>query len=115
MVNLGRGALTRLLNKNADGNTLLNVKDVGVPGAIGTLFLFLTAAVQVKNINVGKTLHKRLAHPSVGNPVDVRVVSDEGEYPRSCLLNSPLPEPNELDEVVIQIELLLVETLFVVL
>ena len=93
---------------------MADVEDVFVFRPIRADLLFLLAPVKVQDVDVGERLHERLTHASMGDTIDVGVVGDECEDARAGALDSPLGEPDELDEVVVQVELLLVQVLLVI-
>src|SRR6266849_3424766 len=89
-------------DEDANSHALLNIKDILVFCTIRRAFLLFAVSMQIKHINVIKTLHQTLAHPSKGGIIQVAMISDESENPMACLLDTPLCKAEKLHIVILQ-------------
>src|SRR5437667_8884394 len=89
-------------HENANGNSLLNVKNVLVFRTIKGLFLLFAITMQIKDIQVIETLQQAASHAPEGRVIQVAMIGDEGQDSIICLLNVPLREAHELYIVVTQ-------------
>src|SRR5437870_3552148 len=80
----------RIADEDAYGDALLNVENVLIFRAIGRQLLFLTAAVEIKEVEIREGLKEFTTHPAESRIVEVAVVRDEGKNPCSRPLNAPL-------------------------
>ncbi len=56
-MHFGRSNFTLFFNKNANRYALLNIENIFILAAIGSNLFLLGIAVQVKDINIGKSIH----------------------------------------------------------
>ena len=91
-----------MLDEQADGHALLDIKHVLVGRAVGGGFLFLGVAVQVENVDFVKRRQQALAHTAKGGVVQVGVVGNHRHHALAVLGHLPLGKAQELDVVVLQ-------------
>ena len=101
IMNFGRLGLAWFFHQQTDGYSLLNVKDIFVFTAIWSNLFLLGVAVQVKNINISKSVHQRLAHAAEGGVIQVGVISDKAQDTLPGALYPPLPEGKEFHIVIL--------------
>ena len=97
-----------------DGHSHRDVENVFILTAVRRSLLLLGTAVQVEDVDLVEGRHQGFAHAAVSDAVDVAVVGDEADNAVAGLLDTPLGKPDELDEVVVEVQLLLVQVLFIV-
>src|SRR5580704_5405703 len=89
---------------NANADTLSDVEDVLILGAVWRLFFFVCVAVKVKNAQMGECVHEALTHPAKGRVIEVAVVADVAEDTSRCSFNNYLRRADELYIIVLQPE-----------
>ncbi|MDA8010446.1 MAG: hypothetical protein MPK75_12185, partial [Alphaproteobacteria bacterium] len=100
-------------DKQVNGNTLHDVKYIFVRGAVRRGFFFAGVAVQIKNVNLVKSLEQGLSHLPVRDAFEKTVIRDVSKNTLPGFLHNMLAIANELDVVVIKIQLFLFQALFV--
>src|SRR6266853_6289754 len=83
-------------HKDTDSYPLLDIKDIFVLHTIGWSLFFLAVTMQIKHVNLIKTLHKTLAHPSEGEIIKIPMIGNESKNAVTSPFNAPLGKANKL-------------------
>ena len=89
-------------HENADGDALLDVKDILVAQSAKFAAVLQCVAVQVDDVYLVKRFEQRLAHATEGRIGQIRVVGDESDDAAAGLLDPALRVADELHVVVIE-------------
>jgi hypothetical protein len=80
----------RLLDQQADGDTLLNIEHIFIFATVGRAFLLVAVAVQVYKVNLIEGSHQTATHTPECWIVQIAIVGNEGNDALTALFDTPL-------------------------